>query len=90
MLATAHRAARPRTKYGGPARTTEGPPGSSCIRSDDGNGNSATPPKAPTNLTAQVSGGNIVLTWNQPADKTVTGYLILRRRPSDGERQLQV
>ena len=59
-------------------------------RNNEGKSDSATPPQAPTSLTASISNGNIVLTWNQPADKTVTGYLILRRRPREGERQLKV
>ena len=51
---------------------------------------STTLPTAPTNLTASISGGNIVLTWNQPTDKSITGYQILRRRPKEGETQLKV
>ena len=72
-------------------------PDDNGIRSDDDGNNegksdsdSDTPPEAPTSLTASISGGNIVLTWNQTPDKTVTGYLILRRRPKEGETQLKV
>ena len=74
------------------AITTGNPPADdNGIRSDDeGKSDSATPPKAPTTLTASISNGNIVLAWNQPSDKTVTGYRILRRRPKEGETQLKV
>ena len=48
-------------------------------------------PPAPTNLTASANlDGHIVLTWTAPNDDTVTGYQILRRRPSEGEHSLQV
>ena len=43
-------------------------------------------PAAPTNLTGFVnSGGHVVLTWTAPDDGQVTGYRILRRRPTLGE-----
>ena len=47
---------------------------------------------APSNLSAQVSGDDIVLSWNAPQHDTesVTGYQVLRRRPSMGERTLMV
>ena len=49
------------------------------------------PPPAPTELTATVNtDGHIVLDWDAPADDTVTGYVILRRRPSEGENTLSV
>ena len=45
----------------------------------------------PTNLRATVnSDGNVVLSWEAPNDDSVTGYMILRRRPSQGEHSLQV
>ena len=47
------------------------------------------PPSKPTNLTATVNGdGHIVLNWDDPDDGSVTGYQILRRRPSQGEGTL--
>ena len=49
------------------------------------------PPPAPTNLTAVVNAdGSVTLTWDAPDDDSVTGYLILRRRPYEGERALLV
>ena len=49
------------------------------------------PPPAPTSLTATVNGeGHIVLSWQAPNDDSVTGYQILRRRPSQGEDTLLV
>ena len=48
------------------------------------------PPPAPTNLTAVVESGNIVLNWSAPSDESVTGYQVLRRRPTEGEDTLLV
>ena len=49
------------------------------------------PPPAPTNLTAVVNAdGSVTLTWEAPDDDSVTGYLILRRRPYEGEKTLLV
>ena len=49
------------------------------------------PPPAPTNLTAEVNAdGHIVLSWEAPADATITGYQILRRRPTEDELELLV
>ncbi len=49
------------------------------------------PPPAPTNLTAVVNAdGSVTLAWDAPDDDSVTGYLILRRRPYEGERTLLV
>ena len=48
------------------------------------------PPPAPTNLTAVVENGNIVLNWSAPSDESVTGYQVLRRRPTLGENKLLV
>ena len=49
------------------------------------------PPAKPTNLTATVNAdGHIVLSWEAPDDDSVTGYQILRRRPSEGESALLV
>ena len=49
------------------------------------------PPPAPMDLTATVNAdGHIVLSWNAPGDDSITGYQILRRRPSEGEGTLLV
>ena len=49
------------------------------------------PPPAPQNLTAVVNGdGQIVLSWEAPGDDSITGYQILRRRPTEGEGTLLV
>ena len=49
------------------------------------------PPPKPTNLTARVNGdGSITLSWEAPDDDSVTGYQILRRRPTQGEKTLLV
>ena len=49
------------------------------------------PPPAPQNLTAVVNGdGQIVLSWETPGDDSITGYQILRRRPTEGEDALLV
>ena len=49
------------------------------------------PPTAPTSLTATVNAdGHIVLSWTAPNDDSVTGYQVLRRRPSEGESALLV
>ena len=49
------------------------------------------PPPAPTNLTAVVNAdGSATLTWEAPDDDSITGYLILRRRPYEGEQSLLV
>ena len=39
----------------------------------------AEPPDKPTGLDATASQGQVVLTWNDPGDATITGYVILRR-----------
>ena len=49
------------------------------------------PPPQPTNLTAVVNDdGSVTLNWDAPNDDSVTGYQILRRRPSEGENDLLV
>ena len=49
------------------------------------------PPAAPTNLRASPNDdGTITLNWNAPDDDSITGYLILRRRPTEGEPRLSV
>ena len=48
-------------------------------------------PDQPTGLEATVSNGQVVLTWDEPEDDTITGYVILRRLPgSDPEGQFDV
>ncbi len=37
------------------------------------------PPASPTGLSAQASQGAVTLTWDDPGDSTITGYVILRR-----------
>ena len=47
------------------------------------------PPPAPRNLTAVVNAdGSIILSWEAPGDDSITGYQILRRRPTLGEDTL--
>ena len=36
------------------------------------------------------SDGSITLSWDAPDDDTITGYQILRRRPTEGEKTLLV
>ena len=51
----------------------------------------ALPPPTPTNLVVSDNGnGTLTLTWDAPDDDSVTGYQILRRRPSEGEGTLLV
>ena len=45
---------------------------------------------APRNLTAQIVGDSVALSWDAPADDSITGYQILRRKPSAGEHALSV
>ena len=49
------------------------------------------PPPAPQNLSASLNpDGSITLTWDAPDDASVTGYQVLRRRPTLGEQTLRV
>ena len=49
------------------------------------------PPPTPTNLRATKNdNGSISLNWDAPNDDTITGYLILRRRPQMGEDSMLV
>ena len=49
------------------------------------------PPPTPRNLTATVNpDGSITLSWDTPDDDSITGYQILRRRPTLGEDTLLV
>ena len=47
---------------------------------------------APSNLTAAISDGGVILNWSSPGQDaaSVTGYHILRRRPGEGEPSLLV
>ncbi len=47
---------------------------------------------APSNLTAAIADGGVILNWSSPVQDaaTVTGYEILRRRPKEGEDTLLV
>ena len=48
-------------------------------------------PPHPNNLTAHVDENrDVVLSWQAPYDNSVTGYRILRRRPSMGEQTLEI
>ena len=49
------------------------------------------PPPAPQNLSARVNDdGTVTLTWGAPNDISITGFQILRRRPTMGEGSLRV
>ena len=49
------------------------------------------PPAAPRNLRGVANAdGTVSLSWDAPDDDTVTGYQILRRRPTEGENTLLV
>ena len=49
------------------------------------------PPGKPRNLTGTANAdGTVTLRWDAPNDDSVTGYQILRRRPSEGEKTLLV
>ena len=51
----------------------------------------ADPPGAPRNLTGAANAdGTVTLRWDAPDDDSVTGYQILRRRPTEGEKTLLV
>ena len=46
------------------------------------------PPAKPTGLSATPSHDRVVLTWDDPNDDSITGYVILRRnRETDSEGQ---
>ena len=46
------------------------------------------PPARPTGLTAEVSHDSVTLTWDDPNDDSITGYVILRRnRETDAQGQ---
>ena len=47
-------------------------------------------PDAPSGLRAQKQQGSVLLTWDDPGDNSITGYQVLRRRPTECEPDLQV
>ena len=47
-------------------------------------------PDAPSGLRAQKQQGRVLLTWDDPGDNSITGYQVLRRRPTECEPDLQV
>ena len=79
-------------------RVTGRPEESNQGNQDEGSSNRAeggeveeeqAPPPAPQNLSASANeDGSVSLTWDAPDDDSVTGYQILRRRPSEGEDTL--
>ena len=67
------------------------PPSQEQEQAGDDQQTPESPPAKPTNLTATVNAdGHIVLSWEAPDDDSVTGYQILRRRPTEGEATLLV
>ena len=51
----------------------------------------ADPPGRPLNLTGAANAdGTVTLSWDAPNDDSVTGYQILRRKPTEGEQTLLV
>ena len=61
---------------------------SSWVRADTPAAPTPEPPAAPTGLAAEVSHNTVTLTWDDPQDDTITGYVILRRnRETDAEGQ---
>ena len=76
---------------GGVQVTLPGPEEEEQEEAGDDQQTPQSPPPAPTSLTATVNAdGHIVLSWTAPNDDSITGYQILRRRPSEGESALLV
>ena len=76
---------------GGVQVTLPGPEEEEQEEAGDDQQTPQSPPAKPTNLTATVNAdGHIVLSWAAPNDDSITGYQILRRRPSEGESALLV
>ena len=48
------------------------------------------PPARSAGFTDVDADGSVILTWDAPDDDSVSGYLILRRRPCEGEQTLLV
>ncbi len=66
-------------------KTAPGTHGDSSDRSDDSSGQKkqseepASAPDKPTGLSATATHDRVVLTWDDPGDDSITGYVILRR-----------
>ena len=79
------------TLSGGVQVTLPGPEEEEQEEAGDDQQTPQSPPPAPTSLTATVNAdGHIVLSWTAPNDDSITGYQVLRRRPSEGESALLV
>ncbi len=79
------------TLSGGVQVTLPGPEEEEQEEAGDDQQTPESPPPAPTSLTATVNAdGHIVLSWTAPNDDSITGYQVLRRRPSEGESALLV
>ena len=79
------------TLSGGVQVTLPGPEEEEQEEAGDDQQTPQSPPAKPTNLTATVNAdGHIVLSWTAPNDDSITGYQVLRRRPSEGESALLV
>ena len=79
------------TLSGGVQVTLPGPDEEEQEEAGDDQQTPQSPPPAPTSLTATVNAdGHIVLSWTAPNDDSITGYQVLRRRPSEGESALLV
>ena len=77
----------------GPEEEEDGPESPPQEQEPDGDDQQTpqSPPPAPTSLTATVNAdGHIVLSWTAPDDDSITGYQVLRRRPTEGEATLLV
>ena len=63
-----------------------------CISVSPAYGQSSDEASAPSNLTAAITEGGVILSWSSPVQDaaTVTGYQILRRRPREGAGALLV
>ena len=73
------------------AETSAEPMATPVPAEDDDSTNSSAPPPAPRNLAAAVNeDGSATLTWDSPDDESITGYQILRQRPTEGEDALSV
>ena len=85
--ATLSAAPAPRTIPGPEEEEDETEPGKKRHQGEPDNGT----PSAPQNLTALVNqDGSVTLVWDAPDDDSVTGYRVLRRRPTMDEDTLLV
>ena len=72
-----------------PGQANDAPPGEE--QREQREEQQAQEPFAPTNLTATVNpDGTVTLSWDAPDDDSITGYQILRRRPTEGEDTLLI